>query len=232
MITALVPIKTESERLLNKNFLNFCGQPLYQVVLDTLQSVEIVKNMVINTDSELIAKDCEIRYSKAIIIKRPDYLLGNSVTMNSIIENDLKHVIGEHFLQTHVTNPLLTASTIQSAILKYFQDLDVFDSLFSVERIKKRIYDYKGNGVNHSNKILLQTQELPEVNIENSNLFIFSRTSFYRAGKSRIGLTPQMFKMSVMEGIDIDYEEDFQLATIIAENKKRLIGCVNSHNRT
>jgi len=216
---AIVPIKNDSERLPGKNFLDFCGQPLYQVVLDTLQNIQQIDSIIINTDSERIAGDCADRYSKAMILVRPLELLGNHITMNSIIDYDLSQVSGEHFLQTHVTNPLLSAATIVNAIETYFNNLVSFDSLFSVESIKKRAYDHNGNPINHSNLKLEQTQHLPGVNIENSNLFLFSRTSFLAAGKSRIGLRPQLFSMSPIEGIDIDYKEDFLLAELIAKNK-------------
>jgi CMP-N-acetylneuraminic acid synthetase len=219
MIKAIVPIKSDSERLKGKNFLSFCGQPLYQVVLDTLQNIQLIDSIVINTDSNIIASDCSNRYSKAIIIERPLHLIGNDVTMNSIIGYDLSKVDGEHFLQTHVTNPLITAKTIVNAIETYFRSLSDYDSLFSVESIKKRAYDYHGKPINHSNDTLLQTQHLPEINIENSNLFLFSRTSFLSVKNSRVGRKPQLFYMSSLEGIDIDYREDFLLAELIKNNK-------------
>jgi len=219
MIKAIVPIKSESERLKDKNFLNFCGQPLFQVVLDTLQNIPLIDKIVINTDSNVIARDCINRYPKAEIIDRPKKLLGNDVTMNSIIGYDLTKTDGEHFLQTHVTNPLITATTIMNAIETYFKSLSQFDSLLSVDCIKKRAYNHIGKPINHSNETLLPTQYLPEVNIENSNLFLFSKTSFLEAKNSRVGLKPQLFKMSSIEGIDIDYEEDFLLAELIKKNR-------------
>lgn len=219
MITALVPIKQESERLKNKNFLDFCGQPLYQIVLDTLQGMDEITQIIIDTDSKIIKEDCSPRYSKAIIIDRPPHLIGNEITMNSIIEYDLSQVQGEYFLQTHVTNPLLTVKTIRASIKNYFDMLSTYDCLLSVQQIKKRAYDNYGNPMNHSNDKLEQTQVLPPINIENSNIFLFSRTSFFTSNKSRVGKRPQLFPMSSVESIDIDYEEDFLLAKLIQTNK-------------
>lgn len=220
MLNALVPIKKESERLPNKNFLNFCGQPLYCEILDTLQDVTTIRNIIINTDSDVIANDCLKRYNNVIVYQRPNYLLGNEITMNSIIHHDLNITEGEHFLQTHVTNPLLSAKTINKAIETYFENLGQYDSLLSVESIKKRGYDNKGYPINHNNKDLIQTQHLPEINIENSNIFIFSKSSFFKANNSRVGLNPQLFYMSAIEGIDIDFENDFKLAELIKKNIK------------
>jgi CMP-N-acetylneuraminic acid synthetase len=88
--------------------------------------------------------------------------------------------------------------------------------------VKKRVYKADGSPVNHSIDRLEQTQHLPEILVENSNLFLFSRSSFYAAGKSRVGRKPRFFPMSILEGIDIDYEEDLRLAELIYRNSHLL----------
>ena len=218
-ITALVPIKINSTRLPQKNFRDFCGQPLYQIVLDTLQSIDQIDRILINTDSEIVALDCASRYSKALIINRPDHLKDDTITMNTLIAYDLTMTDSEHFLQTHCTNPLLSRETILNAITAYFGTRDHFDSLFSIETIRKRAYFSDGAPINHRNELLLQTQDLDPVCIENSNLFLFSRSSFLENNGSRIGKKPFLFPMSTLEGIDIDVEEDFVLAELIHRNK-------------
>ncbi len=202
----------------------FCGQPLYQVILDKLQDIDLIEKIVINTDSEIIINDCSGRYSKAVIIERPHHIRGNEITANTIIKHDLSKITGEHFLHSHCTNPLLSKKNIINAIQLYFEKLEHYDSLFSVEKIKKRVYDHKGDPINHSNQNLEQTQNLPEVFIENSNIFLFSRTSFNNASFSRVGRNPQLFQMSSINGIDIDYKEDFLLAELINKNKELFQG--------
>ncbi|MDD5569555.1 MAG: acylneuraminate cytidylyltransferase family protein [Bacteroidales bacterium] len=218
-LTALVPIKKNSERFENKNFLQFCGQPLYRIILEKLQAIDLINKIVINTDSEVIADDCQKRYSKTLIIKRPNNICGNEITMNTLIKYDLTQVHGEHFLQTHCTNPLLSIRTIKHAINLYFKNLTTFDSLLTVESIKKRGFNNKGIPINHDNSKLEKTQDLPEIYIENSNLFLFSRGSFNNNSLSRIGKKPQFLTMSFIEGIDIDFRDDFILAEMIYKNK-------------
>lgn len=216
-ITALVPIKKESQRLSNKNFLDFNGKPLFQYVLNTLESSSLIDRIIINTDAVEIADYANNHLAKSLIINRPNSLLGNEITMNSLIEFDLTQFKGKHYLQTHVTNPLLTVETIERAITTYFDNLNSHDSLVSVTPIKKRVYDHQLQPINHRNDALLMTQDLPEILVENSNLFLFSHASF-SATKSRIGLTPQSFHMNEIESIDIDYLQDFKLAQLIHKN--------------
>lgn len=214
-ISALVPIKKHSTRLENKNFLDFEGVPLYQIILDKLSRMPEIDRILVNTDSEIIKENSIQKFPKVQLIDRPEYLMGDHITMNSLIAHDLEQCTGEHFLQTHCTNPLLTEKTIREAIALYYASLDRYDSLLSVDNLQKRGYFSNGKPINHSNDNLLPTQELDPVCMENSNLFLFSRTSFSNAGNSRVGLKPQLFPMSTLESIDIDYQEDFVLALLL-----------------
>lgn len=215
-VIALVPVKKESERLPGKNFRTFAGRPLFHQVISTLQAVDEVSRIIINTDSEEISSACA-DYSKVIVIVRPENICGHSVTMNTIIAHDLPLIEGTHFLQTHVTNPLVRAETFRDAIDTYFNGEE--DSLFSVCPVRKRVYDVAGKALNHDNHKLLPTQELPEVLVENSAVFLFSRESFYANNQSRIGRHPKPYYMNELEGLDIDYEEDLILAELLYQNR-------------
>jgi CMP-N-acetylneuraminic acid synthetase len=205
-------MKGHSERVPNKNMRLFCGRPLFYCIAAALERSPLVESIVIDTDSPIIAEDAAMRFKKVRIVERPQALCGDAVPMNAIIAHDISLCRGEHFLQTHSTNPLLTSGTIDDCIAAYFSSLGRTDSLFSVTRIQSRLYWESGAAINHDPRELLRTQDLPPVFAENSNVYVFSRTSFAAAGNRRIGLKPKMFPMSKMEAVDIDEEEDFLLA--------------------
>lgn len=211
-IIALLPMKGHSERVPNKNMRLFSGRPLYHCVADVLEQCQYISSFVIDTDSIIIAEDATKHYNKVKIIKRPDELKGDNVSMNRIIQHDLTLLDGEHYIQTHSTNPLLTIDTLNLAIDTYFMGLGSYDSLFSVTRLQTRLYLQSGVPVNHNPNELLRTQDLPPVFEENSNFYIFSKSSFSHADNKRIGLKPKMLEISKLEAVDIDEEEDFQLA--------------------
>jgi len=124
----------------------------------------------------------------------------------------------KHFLQTHCTNPLLSSKTIKDAIELYFDKLnDDYDSLFSVNRIQCRCYDINGEPINHEFGQLKRTQDLEPILEENSNLFIFSRDSFFNSNERRIGLKPYLYETNKYESIDIDEENDFVVAEKLYE---------------
>lgn len=215
-LKVLLPMKGYSERVPSKNIRLFGGKQLYQYIMNTLLRSPYIDGIYVNTDSVKIAEDVlESFPSRVVIIERPPEVQGDFVSMNTIIEHDLSQVDGEHFLQTHCTNPLLKLGTLNHAAETYFKVLqEGYDSLFTVNRFQSRFYDKDGKALNHNPKEMLRTQDLSPLFKENSNLFIFSRGSF-ESSESRIGQKPFMYEMSHLESVDIDTEEDFNLAEIL-----------------
>jgi len=211
-VVALLPMKGNSERVPNKNLKDFNGKPLFHYVLQSLQNCELIDEVIINTDSDKIEVSAA-GFSKVKIHQRPDEICGDFVSMNDVIANDLQNSDGDIYLQTHSTNPLLKSKTITKAI-EEFKSSDK-DSLFSVTKLQTRLYWKDGKPVNHNPEELLRTQDLPPLFEENSNIFIFTKASFAKAGNKRIGLNPMMFEIDKLEAIDIDEPQDFVMAEAI-----------------
>ena len=224
-LTALLPMKGTSERVPNKNMRDFDGKPLYHAIMKSLLASKYIDKVVINTDSELIAKDAKENFGdRVVIIDRPKEIQGGDVSMNVIIDYDLHQLDGEHFLQTHSTNPLLRAKTLDKAVETYFECLqkESCDSVFGVTRVQTRFYDKDAKPVNHNPQELLRTQDLEPLYEENSNFYIFSKDSFKNAGNKRIGIKPKIMEVNKLEAVDIDEPEDFKLAELLHIHKDNL----------
>jgi CMP-N-acetylneuraminic acid synthetase len=111
-IIALVPMKGNSERVPSKNLKLFIDKPLYHAICHQVIKSKYINAVIINTDSPLITEDVNEYFADFRINKRLDYLLGDFVPMNDIINYDLKLSDGQVFVQTHSTNPLLKWSGI------------------------------------------------------------------------------------------------------------------------
>ncbi|MCG8455998.1 MAG: acylneuraminate cytidylyltransferase family protein [Holophagales bacterium] len=218
-LVALLPMKAHSERVPGKNFRSLAGKPLFRWMLDTLISMPEVDRVVINTDARTILEEhgvgSRIGGEKVRIRDRTPELCGDFVSMNLILEDDLRAVPSELYLMTHVTNPLLSASTIRRALDALRAADGGADSLFAVNRFQSRFYDAAGKPVNHDPAQLLRTQDLDPLFEENSCLYLFSAESFARSG-ARIGERPRMFETPRLESIDIDDAEDWALAEALA----------------
>lgn len=219
-ITLLLPMKGNSERVINKNLKLFNGKPLFHAIFDKLITSKYINKVIINTDSDLIAESAINTYKDFVHIhKRPKNIQGDFVSMNKIIEYDLNNSDSDIYIQTHSTSPLLSIKSLDSAIEKMINRSTDFDSIFSVTKIKTRFYDKKGIPFNHDLTELIRTQDLEPIFEENSGFYIFTKTSFKNAANKRIGLKPLMFEIDKIEAIDIDDPSDF----IIAETIHKLL---------
>jgi len=220
-IVALLPMKAHSERVSGKNFRSFAGKPLFRWILDALISVEEVREIIINTDARnILAEHGLADGGKVRIRDRREELCGDMVSMNHILEDDIQAIPAELYLMTHTTNPLLSAATICQAIKTLKSNPDK-DSLFSVNRMQTRFYREDASPVNHDPDNLLRTQDLEPWYEENSNLYLFSRDSF-AVTDARIGRTPLLFPTPLLESIDIDTQETWCLAEMVALSRNMI----------
>ncbi len=213
---AIVPIKEHSERVPGKNTRDFNGKPLFYWIMESLFRAKSISKVVLNTDSPLIGSMVQECFPAVQVLYRPDYLRGDMVTGNALIEWTLRQLTGEHFLYTHATNPLLKTATINSAIEVYFGNLGKYDSLFGVTKHQMRLVKEDGMPLNHDPGVLTRTQEIDPLYEDNSTMYIFSREAFKATG-SRIGGKPCMFEVSKLEAIDIDTEDDWRIAEAVAK---------------
>lgn len=217
-IVALLPMKANSNRVKGKNFRDLAGKPLFRWILDTLLSIELIDQIIINTDAKELLQENGLPKNKRISLReRKTEICGDNVSMNLVLEDDVKTVNSDLYLMTHTTNPFLREETIRNAI-KYFYDAKAkqnADSLFSVNKVQTRFYQKNCDPINHDPSNLIPTQDLEPWYEENSNLYLFTRESFIST-KARIGANPTMIEMKKIESIDIDTQEDWELASAVA----------------
>lgn len=211
LITALVPMRHSSERVPGKNYREFCGRPLFHHILMTLRECPSVGAVVVDTDSPVVMEQCAAEFPEVRVIERPAHLRAGAVPMNDVLLHDVERAPGEWYLQTHSTNPLLKAETIERAIGELMSAYPRKDSLFGVTKWQTRFYDAQGRAVNHDPKVLMRTQDLPPLYEENSNLYVF-RGEQLKQRKHRIGEKPILFEIDRLESVDIDDEAGWRLA--------------------
>ena len=213
-IAALVPMRHYSARVPEKNYRPLAGKPLFHHVLSTLADVPEVAAILVDTDSPVIMEGISENFPGVKAVQRPEYLLGEMVSMNDILINDTSLIEADYYLQTHSTNPLLRSKTISKAIQTFLANLPDYDSLFGVTRLQTRLWDQDGKPVNHDPNILIRTQDLPPIYEENSCIYIFSKEKLI-ARQNRLGERPLMFEIPAIEAWDIDEELDFTVADIL-----------------
>jgi len=210
-IVALVPMRHHSERVPGKNYRPLAGKPLFHHIINTLNAVEGLDAILVDTDSPVLIEGLAEHFPTVRTINRPEHLCGDGVPMNEILIHDTGVIEADYYLQTHSTNPLLRAETISAAIQTFLTSLPEYDSLFGVTRLQTRLWDQLGRPVNHNPNVLLRTQDLPPIYEENSCIYIFSRQILI-SRRNRLGERPLMFEIPSIEAWDIDEELDFTVA--------------------
>lgn len=220
-MVALLPMKFHSERVPGKNFKNLQNKPLFKWILDSLLSVDRIEKVIINTDAVEELKKYGINDDPRIVIReRPEEIRGDFVSMNEVIHDDIENIESANYLMTHTTNPLISSQTINQAIDEYYNSLDNgYDSLFTVNRFQSRFYYENINPVNHDPNDLIRTQDLKPLYEENSCLYLFNKNSFIQNG-ARIGKNPAIFATPILESVDIDDFESWELAEIFLKFRK------------
>jgi CMP-N-acetylneuraminic acid synthetase len=128
--------------------------------------------------------------------------------MNDVLGHDVSVVDADYYVQTHSTNPLLRAETVQSALTEFLASRDTHDSLFTVTPLQTRFWTPDGKAINHDPSVLMRTQDLAPIMEENSCLYVFDRETLERRG-NRIGDRPILFSLDPNEAWDIDEESDW-----------------------
>jgi CMP-N-acetylneuraminic acid synthetase len=207
-------MRHNSERVPGKNYRNFNGKPLFHHIVENLLLTEQITDVIIDTDSPVIMDYARRHFPKVILLERPPHLRDGAIPMNDVLLNITQQVAADFYLQTHSTNPLLSADTIREAVNTFLQQYPIYDSLFSVTRLQTRLWDQLARAVNHNPAILLRTQDLPPIYEENSCLYIFEKKTLTE-WHNRIGLRPFLFEIARHEALDIDEEIDFTIAEMV-----------------
>ena len=132
-----------------------------------------------------------------------------------MIENFLDNYVddeNEIIVTPHVTSPFIKLSTIQHAC--HF--LDEFDTVQACTEHKEFAY-FNGKPVNFDENVVQKTQDLKPVVMGNGAFFIFTKKTF-KENNNRTGKNPYFYPLNTIEGIEIDDEDDWNLATRVYEN--------------
>ena len=204
-VVAFVPIRLNSKRVVGKNLKILGGKPLMQYILETLVKVKNIDEVYIYCSSEDV-----IPYLPQGVkfLKRSTALDGDETLGKEIYEAFVNDVDADVYMLAHTTSPFIKVETIENAIDKVVNG--GHDSSFSAQKIQTFTW-YNGAPLNYSLKEIPRTQTIEPVYVETSAFYIFRREVWTGLGQ-RIGNTPHMAIIDQIEGIDIDYPEDFEFA--------------------
>lgn len=207
---AFVPIRLNSKRVVGKNLKMLGDKPLMCYVLETLAKVKGVDEVYCYCSNEEVIKYLpeEVKF-----LKRPEFLDRDETLGKEIYEEFTKTIDADVYILAHTTSPFMKKETFDNALHKIINE--DYDSAFSAEKIQTFAW-YKGKTLNYDLKEIPRTQTIEPVYVETSAFFMFKR-DVWKVHKQRIGFKPYMALVDKIEGVDIDWPEDFEFAEKILE---------------
>jgi N-acylneuraminate cytidylyltransferase len=219
---ALIPARSGSERVKDKNIRPLAGHPLLAYAIATARQAGIFDRVVCSTDSTKIAEVAQ-RYGADIPFLRPSELATSTSPDIEWLTYTLEQ-LGEHydlFAIVRATNPFRGPEVLQRGLEQLLATPEA-DSIRAVELVKQ----HPGKMWVVDGKVMRplldqahldvawhagQYQALPEIYVQNSALEI-AWTRVVSQTATREGRVVAPFFTSGHEGFNVDDEEDWQRA--------------------
>jgi len=224
-IIALIPARSGSKRVADKNIRPLAGHPVIAYTIAAARQSGIFSAIVVSTDSEGYANVAR-KYGAEVPFLRPAEISGDVSPDIEWIEFTLKRLkeMGREydcFALLRPTSPFRLPETIQSA-WKEFISQEGVDSLRAVEKCRehpgkmwvirgKRIYPLLTIGPEELPWHSTPYQSLPEVYSQNASLEI-AWTRVVLEGHTIAGEVVMPFLTAGYEGFDVNRPYDWQFA--------------------
>jgi CMP-N-acetylneuraminic acid synthetase len=220
-IIAMIPARIGSKRIPKKNLRFLNGKPLITYSIDAAKQAGIFDEIYINSDADIfkeIAEEYEVKF-----YKRPEHLGSDTVNNDDFAFDFINTIQGDVLIQLLPTSPLITPEEIKDFVNEMINHQ--YDTLISVVNHQIACI-YKNSPVNF--KLLephISSQDMVPVQSYATVLMGWTYNSFknnmekhgfaYHGADSKIGY----FRLKGLSEIDIDNEEDFELAEVALKFK-------------
>ncbi|MDA9742885.1 acylneuraminate cytidylyltransferase family protein [Pelagibacteraceae bacterium] len=210
---AIIPARSGSKRLKNKNIRLFCGKPLISYSIKESKKSYFIDKAIVSTDSLQIA-NLSKKFGIEVPFLRPKNLSKDNASSESVIEHSLKYFIKkkiffDYFVLLQPTSPIRFFKDIDNAIKKIVNTGS--ETLISVTNKKSGKIIYYDQQKNLFKRIAQEKKSLIQYN-ENGSIYI-CKTNIFLKSKILIGNKKSIpFIMPNYKYFDIDNISDFKSA--------------------
>jgi len=211
IIKALVPVRSGSLRVENKNLRPFCGSTLLEVRVKQLMKLPFLDGVVVSSNDKAMLEIA--RNLGAEVHKREEYFASDTVSMSEVYDNMASSIDCDDIMYALVTTPLVSNQSFINAYERYCNLETDFDSITTVEDVKEFLIK-DGQPLNYDGNQIPRSQDLPDIVKLTFCISILPREMMI-SKRSCLGKTPFFLKLPHEESIDIDTPFDFKIAEIL-----------------
>ena len=220
-VNVFLPCRKGSERVPRKNIKPFAGynNGLIEIKLKQLIETKHIDAIYLSTnDDEILEYAASLNDPRIQLHKRIEELSSSQTSTDQLVAYALELIKEDEILWTHVTSPFLTSQAYDQIIEKYFDaKKNGYDSLMTSNLIHGFLWNQNGPiNYNREKEKWPRTQTLEPINEINSAVFLAS-VDIYRDFGDRIGQNPCLYPLDKVQGFDIDWQDDFNIAQAMVE---------------
>lgn len=215
-IKAIIPARSGSTRLKNKNILPFNGTNLLVNKIRQLKKVSNLDDIIVSSDSDEYLEMALLEGVK--IHKRTiEYSDEKTKSFGEVVAKICSEINCDDVLWATCTSPMVTPQTYIKAIQLYYENVpSKFDSLISLEPFKRYIWDDNGPwnykmGIEH-----VPSQQLKQLYYVTDGILIAPRLKMID-WKYFHGSNPFKFLLDKISSLDIDTEEDYKICKSLCD---------------
>lgn len=219
-VVAMIPARLGSKRIPKKNIRLLNNVPLISYIIRAAKNSECFDDIYVNTESDIIG---QIALKEGVkFYKRSEHLTTDDATNDDFTLDFMENVECDSVVQILATSPFITPSEIREFTNNFLSE--GYDTLISVNENKIECV-YNSRAINFDQKKQSPpSQLLTPINAYACGLMAWSAENYkhnmskyacgYHGGDGHIGF----HTLSGYSNIDIDNEEDFQLAEVVARH--------------
>lgn len=221
-LLGLIPARSGSKRLPQKNIKNFCGLPMISWTIKAGQMSKSIDKLIISTDDYEIAEIAE-KFGCEVPFIRPKELSTDDATSTDVVFHALQYFPDfTHIILLQPTSPLRQAHHIDEAFSLISSHEDV--SCISVKHLnhdQKATYLIDENGFMNlylNNELMQSNIDSKRACVPNGAIFISPVREFI-VEKSLYTKKIKPYFMSYEESVDVDTIQDFNQAEVFQNQK-------------
>tara|TARA_B110001454_G_scaffold212268_1_gene228881 strand:+ start:26 stop:712 length:687 start_codon:yes stop_codon:yes gene_type:complete len=221
----LIPARTGSKRIKNKNIKNFFGKPLLERVIENAKKSKLFNSIYVSTDSLLIKK-LATRCGAIVPYIRSKKLSNNHAIIKSVIDDFISKVIVNK--KENINIFILYPTSIfvdKKMIIKCSQMLKKTEYVTAVKKFPhpiQRALKFNKNKLEPLNlkTKLMRTQDLEDYYYNSGQIDCFKLSAWIK-NKMFHKMNAKFIILKDLESVDIDTPDDLKLAQKIFKLNKK-----------
>jgi N-acylneuraminate cytidylyltransferase len=222
---AIIPARSGSKGLPNKNILMLGNKPLIAYTIEAALKSKEFERVIVSTDS-LEYKYIAEKFGAEVFMRREE--LSNDKASSFVVIEDVLNKIGttiDYFVLLQVTSPFRNENHIKESIEIFENGISEYDFLVSMQKsdksssLIKPIYDsgtLEEYNIDYSNYSRQKYEEYHP----NGAIFI-GKVKEYLEQKHFFGKRAKAYFMNKEDSVDIDDSIDFEIAITILNKKNK-----------